>query len=82
LHPVALTPRADTCSTADEDARLAAVLKQVKEDLATASAHGLGYGLLRHLNPDTAPELAALPSPRLLFNYLGRFDAATEADWA
>ncbi|MDT7788337.1 MAG: hypothetical protein QOF58_6756, partial [Pseudonocardiales bacterium] len=30
------------------------------------------YGQLRHLNPQTAPVLAALPKPQVLFNYLGR----------
>ena len=33
---------------------------------------GIGHGLLRYLNPDTAPELARLPEPQLEFNYLGR----------
>ncbi|KOV80890.1 peptide synthetase [Nocardia sp. NRRL S-836] len=30
------------------------------------------YGQLRYLNPQTAPVLAALPRPQVLFNYLGR----------
>lgn len=34
---------------------------------------GLGWGLLRYLNPDTGPALAALPVPDVRFNYLGRF---------
>ena len=33
---------------------------------------GIGYGLLRYLNPETAPELETLPEPQLQFNYLGR----------
>ncbi len=48
-------------------------LKQVKEQLRAVPSGGLGWGLLRHLNPDTAPKLAALPVPDLRFNYLGRF---------
>jgi non-ribosomal peptide synthase protein (TIGR01720 family) len=53
-------------------------LKQVKEQLRAVPAAGLGYGLLRYLNPDTAPKLAELPGPDLGFNYLGRFaDSAT-----
>ena len=43
--------------------------------------HGLGYGLLRYLNPRTAAALARLGTPQVLFNYLGRF-AAGEGDWA
>jgi non-ribosomal peptide synthase protein (TIGR01720 family) len=36
---------------------------------------GLGYGVLRHLAaPSVRAELAALPQPRITFNYLGQFD--------
>jgi mycobactin peptide synthetase MbtF len=48
------------------------VLKLVKEQLRATPADGLGYGLLRYLNPDTGPVLAALPAPQIGFNYLGR----------
>ena len=45
--------------------------------------NGLGYGLLRYLNPQTAGTLAALPVPQIGFNYLGRFAAPDgTADWA
>ncbi|MEV2250525.1 non-ribosomal peptide synthase/polyketide synthase [Streptomyces sp. NPDC050147] len=50
-----------------------ALLKAVKEQLQRVPGDGLGYGLLRHLNARTAPELAALPAPQIGFNYLGRF---------
>ena len=48
--------------------------------------NGLGYGLLRRLNPETAPVLAAGRTPQISFNYLGRFaaPAGTEtspAEW-
>ncbi|WP_166459618.1 non-ribosomal peptide synthetase [Amycolatopsis pithecellobii] len=33
---------------------------------------GIGHGLLRYLNPRTAPELQRLPEPQVEFNYLGR----------
>ena len=49
-------------------------LKQVKERLRALPDNGIGYGLLRHLNPDTSPLLAELPVPQLGFNYLGRVD--------
>ncbi|WP_307846131.1 condensation domain-containing protein, partial [Rhodococcus sp. CX] len=39
---------------------------------------GLGFGLLRYLNPDTAPALAAYPAPQLSFNYLGRVTAGVD----
>ena len=40
-------------------------LKRVKEQLRAVPGDGIGYGLLRHLNPDTAPSSAALPVPDL-----------------
>ncbi|MEV0320302.1 amino acid adenylation domain-containing protein [Streptomyces sp. NPDC050658] len=57
------------------------LLKAVKEQArAIPGGDGLGHGLLRHLNPETAPVLAALPSPQIGFNYLGRFAAGSHAD--
>ncbi|WP_416237953.1 amino acid adenylation domain-containing protein [Streptomyces sp. NEAU-W12] len=60
-------------------------IKRVKEQLRGTPGRGTGYGLLRHLNPGTAPILAAHPQPRIGFNYLGRFtsSATDEAggDW-
>ncbi|MFI2010253.1 condensation domain-containing protein, partial [Streptomyces jumonjinensis] len=55
------------------------VVKRVKEQIRAVPGHGLGYGMLRYLNPETAPELAALPTAQIGFNYLGRFtDTATD----
>ena len=47
-------------------------VKLVKEQLRRIPDKGLGYGLLRHLNPDTAGQLDGLPEPQIGFNYLGR----------
>ncbi|WP_410644344.1 amino acid adenylation domain-containing protein [Amycolatopsis sp. lyj-346] len=44
-------------------------------------ANGFGYGLLRHLDPDTGPELAALAAAQISVNYLGRFAVPGEGDW-
>ncbi|MCX5335939.1 non-ribosomal peptide synthetase [Streptomyces sp. NBC_00140] len=49
---------------------------RVAERLRELPDHGAGYGLLRHLNPDTAAELAKTPTPAVGFNYLGRFSAS------
>ncbi len=57
-----------------------AALRWVKEQLRAVPGGGLGFGLLRHLNMRTRAELAALPAPQLLFNYLGRFSGGAE-DW-
>ncbi|GAB3897720.1 hypothetical protein GCM10029964_081030 [Kibdelosporangium lantanae] len=51
-------------------------LKAVKEQLATIPDNGIGYGMLRYLNPGTAA-LAKLPEPQISFNHLGRLDNAT-----
>ncbi|WP_217554345.1 non-ribosomal peptide synthetase [Streptomyces sp. GbtcB6] len=45
---------------------------RVKEQVRAVPGDGLGYGLLRRLNPDTAPVLAELPAAQVGFNYLGR----------
>ncbi|MFD4530480.1 condensation domain-containing protein, partial [Streptomyces sp. NPDC058470] len=62
-------------------------VKRVKEQLRAVPGDGLGYGMLRYLNPETAPELAALPSAQIGFNYLGRFtagaaDEEVQKDWS
>ncbi|WP_316765131.1 condensation domain-containing protein, partial [Streptomyces herbicida] len=49
------------------------VLKRIKEQLRAVPGDGLGFGLLRYLNPETAHVLAELPQPQIGFNYLGRF---------
>ena len=57
-------------------------LKLIKEQLRAVPDHGLGYGLLRYLNGESAGELDGFAPPQLGFNYLGRFMAAGSADWA
>ncbi|WP_344316782.1 amino acid adenylation domain-containing protein, partial [Streptomyces javensis] len=49
-------------------------VKRIKEQLRAVPGDGLGYGLLRHLNPDTAATLAALPTPQLGFTAPGDDD--------
>ncbi|GCB53365.1 siderophore biosynthesis non-ribosomal peptide synthetase modules [Streptomyces sp. NL15-2K] len=56
------------------------VLRAVKEQLRDVPDEGIGYGLLRHLDPETGPRLAALATAPLLFNYLGRAEAPG-GDW-
>ncbi|GGR89707.1 hypothetical protein GCM10010252_30750 [Streptomyces aureoverticillatus] len=54
------------------------VVKAVKEQLRAIPDKGIGYGLLRHLNPDTALSLAPHPIGQVSFNYLGRFSSAAD----
>ncbi len=51
-------------------------IKAVKEQLRAVPDAGMGYGLLRHLNPDTAAALAGQREPQIGFNYLGRTSGA------
>ncbi|WP_329618540.1 non-ribosomal peptide synthetase [Streptomyces sp. S465] len=88
LYPVAVDPG----QLPEEELRtggpaLGTALKAVKEQLRAIPDKGIGYGLLRHLNPETGPELAGFAEPQIGFNYLGRFaavdpDAVRAEDWA
>ncbi|MBL1118953.1 amino acid adenylation domain-containing protein, partial [Streptomyces sp. 110] len=49
-------------------------VKQIKEQSRAVPGDGLGYGLLRHLTPDTAATLADLPTPQLGFTAPGDDD--------
>ncbi|WP_143076667.1 condensation domain-containing protein, partial [Streptomyces sp. MUSC 14] len=51
-------------------------VKAVKEQLRAVPDNGLGYGLLRHLNPETAAELSGARRPQIGFNYLGKASGA------
>ncbi|WP_345624567.1 amino acid adenylation domain-containing protein [Streptomyces ziwulingensis] len=52
-----------------------ALVKSVKEQLRSVPDNGLGYGLLRYLNPRTRDEMARLPTGQITFNYLGGYAA-------
>ncbi|UBU14936.1 non-ribosomal peptide synthetase [Nonomuraea gerenzanensis] len=74
MHPVRLDVAGIELAAVPAGGRAAGqLLKAVKEQSRAAPGDGLGYGLLRHLNPETGPVLAALPSPQIGFNYMGRF---------
>ncbi|WP_330249609.1 amino acid adenylation domain-containing protein [Nocardia sp. NBC_00565] len=49
-----------------------AAIKAIKEQLRSVPDKGIGYGMLRYQNPDTAAALAVTPTPQFSFNYLGR----------
>ena len=82
LYPLHLDP-----GTLDLDDALAggdaagSALKLIKEQLRAVPAQGLGYGLLRYLDPDSANQLDAYSPPQIAFNYLGRFTTGQGADW-
>ncbi|WP_026414931.1 non-ribosomal peptide synthetase [Actinomadura oligospora] len=66
-HPVRLDASAD--------------LRETKERLRAIPDNGIGFGLLRHLDADAGAELAALPVPEIVFNYLGRMETG-DGDWS
>lgn len=77
IHPVRVTtqplPQLDGPDLDDRVKAARAQLQQVPD--------GVSYGVLRYLNPQTRSQLAERPTPRIGFNYLGRF-STTEQDWA
>lgn len=82
VHPVRLEPGSISWDEVRAgSAGLGEVIKCVKEQLRDIPEDGIGFGLLRYLNPETAPELGRFDGPRLAFNYLGRFAAVDTQDW-
>ncbi|PWI40907.1 condensation domain-containing protein, partial [Streptomyces sp. ICBB 8177] len=57
-------------------------VKRVKEQLRRIPDRGIGFGLLRHLNPRTASALRGT-APQIGFNYLGRYanSPGASGDW-
>lgn len=78
LYPVRLAPGRAQLTHPHS---LGSALKSVKEQLRQVPGNGLGYGLLRYLNTQTRPQLAALPQPQIGFNYLGRLSVEEARDW-
>ncbi|MGA4844667.1 condensation domain-containing protein, partial [Streptomyces sp. G45] len=51
-------------------------VKAVKEQLLSVPDKGIGYGLLRYLNPRTAAILRQYATGQVAFNYLGRYEGS------
>ena len=77
FYPVRLDPGpVPFAEVAAGGAAAGRALKRVKEQVRAVPGNGLGFGLLRYLNPEAAAVLAGYPAPQVGFNYLGRFTAA------
>ncbi|MFD4206030.1 amino acid adenylation domain-containing protein [Micromonospora tulbaghiae] len=77
LAPVRLDPgTVDWHQLREGGPAVAVALKRVKEQLRAAPDDGIGYGLLRHLNDETAGALSELAGAQVMFNYLGRLSGA------
>ncbi|WP_083884313.1 amino acid adenylation domain-containing protein [Nocardia higoensis] len=58
-------------------------IKRIKEQLRAVPDNGIGFGMVRRLDPRGAAELAGAPEPQISFNYLGRVGARdTSGAWA
>ena len=57
-------------------------IKRIKEQLRAVPGQGLGYGLLRYLNPESRTRLAGRCEPQIGFNYLGRFTIEESKEWS
>ncbi|MFI6867093.1 amino acid adenylation domain-containing protein [Nocardia sp. NPDC050406] len=55
---------------------LGSAIRAVKHQLLAVPDKGMGYGMLRYLNPETAQRLPRQVPGRIGFNYLGRYGAA------
>ncbi|NBF01923.1 amino acid adenylation domain-containing protein, partial [Pseudomonas sp. Fl5BN2] len=78
LYPVCLDPGRVRI---EDPASLGQAIKRIKEQLRQVPGNGLDFGLLRYLDPTTAPQLAAMGSRQIGFNYMGRLAAGNERDW-
>ncbi|NLE80463.1 MAG: non-ribosomal peptide synthase/polyketide synthase, partial [Rhodococcus sp.] len=64
----------------------ASAVKAIKEQLLAIRDHGIGFGMLRYLDPESVNHLRNQRTPQISFNYLGRFstgvaDSAGRVDW-
>ncbi|WP_307796158.1 non-ribosomal peptide synthetase [Amycolatopsis sp. 195334CR] len=59
----------------------AELLRAVKEAKRAVPDGGIGYGVLRYLDPLTREEFGATAPPDVLLNYLGRFTAPAGTGW-
>ncbi|MFC9965877.1 amino acid adenylation domain-containing protein [Nocardia ignorata] len=58
------------------------LLRAVKEAKRAVPGNGVGYGVLRRLDPETAPRFAGRRAPEVLLNYLGRFGGGGAPGWS
>ncbi|WP_408637760.1 amino acid adenylation domain-containing protein [Nocardia bovistercoris] len=75
IYPVALDLRTvDPVTVFDGGEATGDAIKAIKEQLLAVPDKGIGFGLLRYLNEDTAAEVAGSLG-QISFNYLGRVSA-------
>ncbi|MFJ2743702.1 amino acid adenylation domain-containing protein [Streptomyces sp. NPDC087440] len=78
VHPVRLDPALPWDQVTAAGPALADTVVRTGQQLRDLPQHGLGYGVLRHLDEQSAARLAPLAAPQVLFNYLGRIPVTDE----
>lgn len=58
------------------------LVRAVKEAKRAVPGNGVGYGVLRRLDPETAPRFTGRRAPEVLLNYLGRFGGGGALGWS
>ena len=66
----------------DPDLAPAAAVGRVRDHVRGLPDHGIGFGMLRQLDPASRPALVEAGMPDVELNYLGRFDRPDAVDWA
>jgi len=73
VYPAWFDPRIGWDEVERTGPGLGTAVRAVRDQLRALPDSGMGYGMLRYLNPRTGRRLARSPSPQVKFNYLGRF---------
>ena len=66
-----------------ENNNIASVIKSIKEQLRAIPNRRIGFGILRYLStPEIREQVKTIPTPEIVFNYLGQFDQIqSETGW-
>ncbi|WP_240138467.1 non-ribosomal peptide synthetase [Streptomyces sp. MUM 178J] len=83
MHPLRLDPGVKWHEIRDGAPAAGTALRRVHEQMRAVPDKGVGYGLLRYLNPRTSALLRDGAQPQVGFNYLGRVrtENTGPADW-
>ncbi|WP_169588536.1 non-ribosomal peptide synthase/polyketide synthase [Antrihabitans stalactiti] len=82
-YPVRLTiPDADLGGAFGGGRSAGLIVKAIKEQLRAVPGSGVGFGVLRYLDPDARATLQQYAAPQVSFNYLGRAESGAGVGWS
>ena len=82
MYPVSIPLGAGMADHSMSDpAQHAALVANVRDYLNRIPRKGMGYGVLRYLNPGSAVRLKKYAPSQCVFNYLGRIRLTESCDW-